>query len=119
LTFETFILFLWLQYCSAFYRVEPEFVKAVADIESGVSQGFKTGAIDKRGKYIAPMGIYYKCAPGYNKHDPFVNIALGARALGRFKDKKRALKKYNTAYNDKYYKTIITKYKYYKQKGLQ
>lgn len=118
MTLETLILLLWLQYCSAYYNLEPEFVKAVADVESGVTQGFKIGPIDKKGKYIGPMGIYIKCAPGYNKHNPFVNIALGARALSKRKNKKEALKRYNTKFNMAYYNRVMKRYDYYKKKSL-
>lgn len=118
MTLETFILLLWLKHCAAFYGVEPEFVKAVADVECNTTQGFLIGPIDKKGRFIGPMGIHKDYANTYPIYNPFVNIALGARALGRYKNKVKALRKYNTSFNAGYYKAIKRRYNYYKRSGL-
>jgi hypothetical protein len=119
LTLETLLLLLWLQACAQFYKVEPEFVKAVADVECNMIKGFKTGPIDKRGKYIGPMGIHKDFERTYDIRNPYTNIALGCRALARSKDRKKALRKYNKEFNMAYYNSVMRRYGFYKKEGLR
>lgn len=116
---ETLLLLLWLQACSAFYGVEPELVKAVADVECNVTEGFKIGPIDKKGTYIGPMGLHKGFGRTYDIHNPYTNIALGCRALARSKDRKKALRKYNKEFNMSYYNSVMKRYRFYKKEGLR
>lgn len=118
MTPETFLLLLWLQLCAQHYGVEPEFVKAVADVECNVTQGFKTGAIDKKGKYIAPMGIHKAFRSKYDIDDPYTNIAIGTKAL-RGKNKQKVLRDYNRSYTVAYGKAVMKRYHFYKRNGLR
>ena len=43
-------------------------------------------------------------------------LALG---LALLKNRKKALRKYNTRYNTAYYNSIMRRYKFYRRNGLQ
>jgi len=87
------------------YGVDPNFALAVAECESS-SKGtrFRFGKV---GKYWLTMGIH-QCFEGrWNLRDWKVVTEVGIRALSRYKDKRKALKKYNASFDESYYKRIV------------
>lgn len=117
------LLLAWLVLISQAHGLEPELVKAVADVESGVRQGFKTGT-NKQGQYAFPMGIYLGCKVCETRdvRNPFVNIEVGVEALARLgagKNPKTALKKYNKEFSGAYYAQVRKQYWKYRKEGLR
>ncbi len=113
----------WLVACGQTYGVEPELIKAVADVESDVRAGFRISS-GKRGNFVPPMGIYRGCevCKREDVDNPFVNIEVGTKALARLgagKNPKAALKKYNTKFTGAYYTAVMRQYRFYKLEGLK
>ena len=105
------ILFFWIKYCGAVYGVEPEFIWATMRVESGnASNLVRFGPLGKSGKYIGPMGINKCFRKKWDIDDPFVNVAVGARAL-RGSDKRQVLRRYNTAFDEDYYRAVMALYR--------
>jgi hypothetical protein len=92
--------------CSAKYGVDPYFALAVAETESSCKgRQFRFGKMGK-GTYYGPFGIHKCFLSKWDINDPFVNTEVGIRALSRYRSQRQALKKYNTAFNEGYYKRI-------------
>jgi hypothetical protein len=111
------LLLAWIQTCSLYYGVEPEFAYAVARIESGTkTEALRCGSLG-RSRYYGPMGIN-RCFLGkWPIDDPYVNVEIGVKAL-RGTDKRRVLKRYNAAFDEGYYRAVMATYRQAKQEGL-
>ena len=126
MTLETLLLLCWLKACAVTYHLPAEFVKAVADVESNVTKGFRTGPLNKKKTFIGPMGIYTGCEKVTgNIYNPFDNIRIATESLVRLGATsnpttwRRALKKYNAEFNNAYYQSVLRRYRYYKKRGLE
>jgi hypothetical protein len=106
---ETMTMSDWYRFvktCSAKYGVDPYFALAVAETESSCKgRKFRFGKMGK-GTYYGPFGIKNIFLKKWNIADPYVNTEIGIRALARYRDQKKSLKKYNASYNVTYYKRI-------------
>ena len=62
-----------------------------------------------KSKYWGPMGLNQDCFKDKeNVSDTFLNVYWGIKALARYpSDEIRSLKKYNSSYNNSYYKEIV------------
>ena len=109
----------WMQVCSAHYGIEPEFVYAVARIESGVPGGpqIRIGPLGRKSKYLGPMGINRCFLSRWPVANPYVNVMVGARAL-RGNDKRRVLKRYNAAFTEAYYRAVMACYRQAKRERI-
>jgi hypothetical protein len=114
----TALLLAWMQTCGLTYGVEPEFVWAVARVESGVPgiSEIRCGPLGRAGKYYGPMGINRCFKTKWPIDDPFVNVEIGVKAL-RGADKRRVLKRYNAAFNEAYYRAVMALYRQAKREG--
>lgn len=70
------------------------------------------------GKYYLPFGIHKDFIKKWNIADPYVNTEVGIRALARHKDLRRSLKKYNSEFNEGYYKRVIYLTKKYRKERV-
>ena len=99
----------WLAFvktCSAKYGIDPNFALAVAEVESSYKgERFRFGKMGK-GTYYGPFGIHKCFLSKWEINDPYVNTEVGIRALSRYKDQKKSLKKYNASFNEAYYRRI-------------
>lgn len=99
----------WLAFvkaCSEKYGVDPNFALAVAEAESSCKgRRFRFGKLGK-GTYYGPFGIHRAFLKKWNIDDPYVNTEVGIRALARHRDQQVALKKYNVAFNESYWRRI-------------
>ena len=99
----------WLAFvktCSAKYGIDPNFALAVAEVESSYKgERFRFGKMGK-GTYYGPFGIHKCFLRKWAINDPMVNTEVGIRALARYKDQRTSLKRYNTSFNEGYYRTI-------------
>jgi hypothetical protein len=87
------------------YGVDPYFALAVAEVESSYKGArFRFGKIGKT--YYGPYGIHKCFLNRWNIADPYVNTEVGIRALARYGNQKKSLKKYNVSFNMAYYKRI-------------
>ena len=107
----TALLLAWLNVCCIEFKVSPPFARAVSTIETGAPVGqIKTGSIDSKGRFWAPMGIARCFGKDYDIASPYVNIWLGVRALrGTGTDEarqKRRLRKYNAKFTMAYWREI-------------
>jgi hypothetical protein len=89
--------------------VDPYFALAVAETESSNSwQRYRFGKMGRT--FYGPYGIRDIFIKKWDISNPYINTEVGIRALGRYKDQKRALKKYNTGDRgikfERYYKRI-------------
>jgi hypothetical protein len=114
----TALLLAWLKACAAAYGVEPEFAWAVARVESGVpgAAEIRCGPLGRSGKYYGPFGIHRDFRRRWPIDDPYVNMAVGVKAL-RGADKRRVLRRYNTAFNEGYYRAVMAIYRQAKREG--
>ena len=112
-------LLAWMQVCSAHYGIEPEFVYAVARIESGVPGGprIRIGPLGRKRKYYGPMGINRCFLARWPVDNCYVNVMVGARAL-RGRDKRRILKRYNASFDEAYYQAIMACYRQAKRERV-
>lgn len=111
------LLLAWMQACSVTYGVEPEFAWAVARVESGTkTETLRCGPMGKSGRYYGPFGIERSFLRRWPIDDPFVNVAVGVKAL-RGADKRRVLKRYNAAFDEVYYRAVMGLYRQAKQEG--
>jgi hypothetical protein len=112
------LLMAWLQACALTYGVEPEFAYAVARVESGVPGGaaIRCGPLGRAGKYYGPFGIHRDFRKRWPIDDPFVNVAVGVKAL-RGPDKLRVLKRYNASFNQAYYRAVMAIYRQAQREG--
>jgi hypothetical protein len=106
------LLLAWLQACALTYGVEPEFAFAVARVESGLPGAavIRCGPLGRSGKYYGPFGIHRDFRRRWPIDDPFVNVAVGVKAL-RGTDKRRVLQRYNAAFNEAYYRAVMRIYR--------
>jgi hypothetical protein len=99
----------WLRYvktCSDKYGIDPNFALAVAETESSNKEvRFRFGKMGK-GTYYGPFGIHRCFLSKWAINDPYVNTEVGIRALARYGDQKRSLKKYNASFNEAYWRRI-------------
>ena len=99
----------WLHYvkqCSEKYGVDPNFALAVAECESSCKgKRFRFGKMGQS-KYYGPFGIHRCFLSRWDIANPFINTEVGIRALARYKDKRKSLKKYNAAFSEGYWKRI-------------
>lgn len=99
----------WLAFvkaCSAKYGIDPNFALAVAEVESSYKgERFRFGKMGK-GTYYGPFGIHKCFLSKWRIDDPYINTEVGIRALSRFKDQRKSLRKYNASFNEAYYQTI-------------
>ena len=106
------LLIAWIKSCALVYSVDPSFAQAVAIVESRAPGGgeleMRVGRLG-RSKYWGPMGLNQDCFKDKkNVSDPFLNVYWGVKALARYPaDEIRSLKKYNSSYNNSYYKEIV------------
>ncbi len=98
----------WLRYvkaCADKYGVDPYFALAVAETESGNKEvRFRFGKIGKA--YYGPFGIHKCFLSRWDIADPFINTEVGIRALARYSDQRKTLKKYNIEFNEGYWRRI-------------
>jgi hypothetical protein len=95
----------WVKYCSQKYGVDPYFALSVAECESSNRyQRFRFGLMGRT--FYGPYGIHKCFLNKWDISDAFTNTEVGIRALARYGDQKRALKKYNTHFNMAYYNRI-------------
>jgi hypothetical protein len=98
--------FTWVRICSEKYGVDPCFALAVAETESSCrGHQFRFGKMGK-GTYYGPFGIHRCFLKKWDIDDPWTNTMIGIRALARYKDRRRTLQKYNTAFNEAYWRRI-------------
>jgi hypothetical protein len=99
----------WLAFVhktSVKYGIDPNFALAVAEVESSYKgERFRFGKMGK-GTYYGPFGIHKCFLKKWAINDPYINTEVGIRALARYKDQRKSLKKYNAAFNEGYYRTI-------------
>jgi len=99
----------WLHHVEAMsrkYGVDPYFALAVAEVESSCKgRRCRFGKMGK-GTYYGPFGIHKCFLSKWPINDPFVNTEIGIRALSRYKDQRRSLKRYNAEFNESYYRSI-------------
>ena len=102
----------------------PEYVMAIAHIESRLGhREFRVGPMG-HGTYYGPMGIRYDCSRiGFKKIEG--NIDIGAGALSRIngnrpvkdlKTLKKVLKKYNASFDSKYWYQVRSAIKKYENR---
>lgn len=100
----------WLNYvktCSEKYGIDPNVALAVAEVESsGQGQRFRFGPIGK-GTYYGPYGIKKCFLSKWDIADPYVNTEIGIKALTRYRDLRKSLRKYNAEFNEAYYRRIV------------
>jgi hypothetical protein len=98
----------WLAYVkktSVKYGIDPYFALAVAEVESSYKgERFRFGKMGKT--YYGPFGIHKCFLKKWDISNTFVNTEVGIRALSRYGNQKKSLKKYNTHFNMTYYKRI-------------
>jgi hypothetical protein len=95
----------WVKFCSKKYNVDPYWVLGVFETES--SNKYNRFRFGKMGKtFYGPAGIHKCFLNKWDISDPFINTEVGIRALSRYGDQKRALRKYNTSFNMAYYHRI-------------
>ena len=105
---STALLLAWMKVCCLNYGVEPEFALAVARVESGTkTEKLRFGPMGKSGKYYGPFGIERSFLRRWPIDNPFVNVEVGVKAL-RGSDKRRILQRYNTNFNEAYFRAVIT-----------
>ena len=98
----------WIKVCATWYGVDPYFALAVAETESSNSEvRFRFGRLGK-GTYYGPFGIHKDFLKRWAIDDPWVNTEVGIRALGRYRDQRRTLQKYNAAFTEAYWRRIKT-----------
>jgi hypothetical protein len=99
------------------YDVEPAAAMAVARIESGTRvQEFRTGFMGRT--YLGPFGIHKCFLKKWPVDQLECNIEVGVRAIARYKDLKVSLKKYNTAFNEGYWRAVTTARAQYRRSGV-
>lgn len=92
--------------CSDKYGVDPYFALAVAEVESSNKEvRFRFGKMGK-GTYYGPFGIHKCFLKKWTINDPMVNTEVGIRALARYTDQRKSLRKYNLAFHEGYFKRI-------------
>jgi hypothetical protein len=106
------LIILLIHIYSAQYGADPDFCVAVATIESRL----KCGPLGKSGRFIGPMGIAKCFRAKWDIDDPATNIEVGVRAL-RGADKRRVLRRYNTAFSEGYYRAVMAIYWQAKREG--
>jgi hypothetical protein len=95
------VIFGWMRLWASVYGVDPEFVQAVAIVESrmpgvGHEMSIRTGPLG-RGKYQGPMAIISSYRRICAIEDPFENIRVGTKALQG--DERKVLRRYNASCN--------------------
>lgn len=111
------ILLAWMQACCTVYGVEPEFALAVARIESGTKTAWlRCGPLGKAGKYYGPFGIHRDFRKKWPIDNPYVNVAVGVRAL-QGRDQRRVLQRYNAEFNEAYFRAVRAVYRQTKRRG--
>ena len=99
----------WLHHVKAMaekYSVDPNFALAVAEVESSNKEvRFRFGKMGK-GTYYGPFGVHKCFLSKWDINDPMVNTEVGIRALARYADQRRSLRKYNASFNEAYYRRI-------------
>jgi len=113
------LLLVWLRSCALTYGVEPEFAYAVARVESGLpgAAEIRCGPLGRTGKYYGPFGIHRDFRQRWPVDHPFVNVAVGVKAL-QGPDKRRVLRRYNTAFNGAYYRAVMAIYRQAKRERI-
>lgn len=105
----TALLVAWITACAQVHGVSPEFARAVATVESRPAGGgyleMRVGRLGKS-KYYGPLGVNEDCFKDKeNVRNPFLNVYWGVKAL-RGANKRRVLKRYNTSFNEAYYREV-------------
>jgi len=99
----------WLTFvkdCAEYYGVDPYFALAVAEVESSCKgERFRFGKMGK-GTYYGPFGIHKQFLKKWPIYDKYVNTEIGIKALARYKNQKKSLMKYNTEFNERYWRSI-------------
>ena len=120
---STAILLVWMTTCCRENQVEPEFARAVMQVESGNKHHqIRWGRLG-RSKYAGPFGLhiaYVREKFGVDATDPWVNVAVGVRALRNTQttaQKERRLRRYNTEFNPAYWRAVMRTYKKLGGKG--
>jgi hypothetical protein len=105
---------------SATFNVEPAFVAAVLQNESG--KNWKCGPLGKKGTFVGPGGIkrIFQGKHGLNIYDPSDNIKLVAMSFqglrGSDGAKVARLKKYNPLWRqNNYLRDVMAAYRGYKR----
>jgi hypothetical protein len=108
----------WVALCAEKYGVDPYDCLGVAGAESSIGEAeFRFGKMG-RGTYYGPFGIHKCFLKKWQIDDPFVNTEVGIRALAQYKDLRRSLKKYNTEFNEAYFKRVIFLSRKYRQQRV-
>lgn len=94
---------------AAKFRVDPNFLKAVASVESRKgNQKFRYGKMGRT--YYGPMGIHKCFLKKWDIDKPEINIMVGARALQGVGSnpaaQKKRLRRYNASFNERYWRAI-------------
>ena len=105
------LLLLWLVTCCHHFNVEPAFVQAVFQVESGCpGQEYRLGRLG-HSPFAGPAGLhiaYVREKFGADACDPWDNVLIGVRAL-QGRDKLRVLHRYNTECSREYVKAVMAK----------
>ena len=110
------LLLCWLLTCCKTYHVDPAFALAVARLESGTkTQEYRLGRLGKS-KYYGPFGIHRDFLKKWPIDNPYINIQVGVKAL-RGTDKRRVLRRYNTASNRTYERAVLAKMRELKRRN--
>jgi hypothetical protein len=113
----------WMEEAAKIYNINPNFLKALAHIETRKGQRrYRCGWIGKPtkrfpGTYCGPMAIHhYKFGQGVAIDDPKTNIYVGAKAMAGVGDDPVAQKKrlkgdgkrkgYNASFTESYWREI-------------
>lgn len=120
---STALLLAWMTTCCRENQVEPEFAHAVMRVESGNKHHqIRWGRLG-HSKYAGPFGLhiaYVREKFGVDATDPWVNVAVGVRALRNTRteaQKLRVLRRYNTESNRAYEHAVMKTYRKLGGKG--
>lgn len=108
----------WVKTCADKYGVDPYICLAVANTES--SKGGKEFRFGRMGNsnYYGPFGIHKDFLKKWRIDDWRVNTEVGIRALARYRDLRKSLKKYNAEFNEAYYLRIKYLERKYSKAGV-
>lgn len=106
MTISTAVFLAWVMACSQYYGVQPEFALAVARVESGTTTEWVRFGRLGRSRYYGPMGINQCFLKKWPIGNPYINVAVGVRAL-RGADQRRVLQRYNEKFDEDYFRAVM------------
>lgn len=99
------------------YNVDPAIAMAVARVESGNrKREFRVGLMGKT--YYGPFGIHRCFLQKWPIDRLETNIEVGIRAIGRCRDLRKSLKRYNATFNETYYRAVLASARQYRRSGV-